>query len=73
MLLQESNYKKNHHACYVLVDLLDISVGFIDLTRHFPQRSSLGNEHILVNYYFDTNHIRDLPIKNRNGATITNA
>ena len=56
---------------YIIVDLIEIIVGYMDVTSRFPRKSSRRNEYILVRYYFDTNHIRVIPIKDRRGQTIT--
>ena len=45
----------------------------MDLTGHFPYKSSGGNEYILVLYHMDSNAILGTPIKNRQASTITQA
>ena len=65
--------EKTNHVYYALVDPEEISTGYIDLTERFPKKSSRGNEHIMITYHFESNHIRVLPIKNRRGPTITKA
>ena len=32
--------KRTNHVCYALVDLEEISTGYIDLTERFPRKSS---------------------------------
>ena len=65
--------ERTNHICYVLVDLEEISTRYMDLIGRFPKKSSQGNKYIMIAYYFDGNHIRALPIKNRKGPTITKA
>ena len=56
----EPNIKINN-VCYAIVNLNKIITGYINLTGHFPKRSSRENKYIL----------RAIPIKNRKGQTIT--
>ena len=64
---------KTIEVCYVLVDIEEESVGYIDLTGRFLKRSSRGNQHILVAYHYDTNYIHYVPVKNRKGSLIAAA
>ena len=43
------------------------------LTGPFPQRSSSGNQYLLIGYHYDGNAIIATPIKNRHAAIITTA
>ena len=63
-ILDELNIWVNH-VCYAIVDLNKTITGYLELTGHFPKCSSRENEYIIVSYYYNTNHIRAIPIKNR--------
>ena len=62
-----------NHVYYAIVDLNETIVEYLDLTECFPKQSSRGNQYIMVSYYYDTNYIRVIPIKNRWGQIITEA
>ena len=64
---------RTNYIYYAIIDPEEVIIGYMDLTRYFPRRLSRSNEYIIVAYYFDTNHIRVLLIKNHRGATITEA
>ena len=55
--------KRTNHAYYALIDLEEITIGYINLIERFPKRLSQRNEYIIVAYYFDANYIRVLLIK----------
>ena len=59
---------KTNDICYAIFDSEDTIAGYIDLTGHFPKRSSQGNQYILVGYHYDSNHIMGVPVKNCKGA-----
>ena len=42
-----------------------ISKSYDNQTGNFPVQSSQGNEYIFIFYYYDTNSIHALPLKNR--------
>ena len=46
--------------------------GYMDLTGRFPQRSSRGNNYILIVYHYEANAIIAKAIKDRTATTITN-
>ena len=46
-------------------------MAYVNLTGRFPKQSSRGNKYILVSYYYDSNCILGVPIKNRKRSTIT--
>ena len=48
----------------------DITAGYFDLTGHFPQRSSRGNQYVMIAYNYDANEIWGLPLPNREAKTI---
>ena len=52
---------------------MDTSTGYMDTTGRFPQRSSRGNEYLLIAYHFDANLIYGMPIKNRKGEMFREA
>ena len=62
-----------NHIYYSIVDSNETITGYLDLTEHFPKCSSRGNQYIMVSYYYNANHIRAVPIKNRRKQTITKA
>ena len=45
----------------------------MDSTERFPHKLLRDNEYILVDYHYDTNYIRVIPIKNRKRLMITEA
>ena len=65
--------KKTHEVCYFLISTEEICTGFMDLTGHFPQKSSQGHEYILVGYHYDSNLIHGIPVKNRKGSSLSEA
>ena len=66
------NKKTNEVICAV-IDRTDMSVGFIDQCGRFPQRSSRGNEYIIVAYHYDGNAILATATKDRTAQSLTNA
>ena len=64
---------RTHHSIYAMLPTTDITVGYQDLTGRFPQRSSRGNEYILVGYHSDGNYIHGIPVKNRTASVLTHA
>ena len=64
---------RTNDFCYAIINPQEVTTGYMDLVEYFSQRSSRGNEYILVSYHFNTNHIRGIPIKNRKGFTILEA
>ena len=62
--------KTNEVAC-VVINHEDMTTGYMDLTGRFPQRSSSGNNYILVVYHYNANAIIAKPIKDRTATTIT--
>jgi hypothetical protein len=64
---------KCNEVAYAIINRADMSVGYMDGTGRFPQRSSRGNEYILIGYHFDGNAILGQPIKNRSADTLTTA
>ena len=69
-LISDTLNPKTNQVCYTIVDPIETITRYIDLTERFLKRLLRGNEYILVGYYFDANHIRAIPIKNRRGLTI---
>ena len=65
--------KKINSICFIIINVLDVVVRYINLTSRFPQRSSRVNEYVLVRYNYNANYIRAELIKNRKGVTITKA
>ena len=58
---------------YLLVNPDEFTTGYIDLTGRFPQRSSRGNEYILVGYHYDGNTILATALKDRTASSIVQA
>lgn len=63
---------KSRQIIHAIVDLKEL-IAYADLTGKFPYKSSRGNQYILVAYNFDANHIRGVPLKNREATTIKQA
>ena len=51
------NPKKTHDCVATLVPFQTSKKGYMDLTGHFPHKSSSGNEYLLVVYDYDSNAI----------------
>ena len=64
---------KTNAVAYAVIDHDEISAGYTDLKGKFPQRSSRGNEYILVGYHYDANAILAVTIKDRTASTLTTA
>ena len=65
--------KKSNDVIYGLISQADIDGAFFDLTGRFPQRSSSGNQYILIGYHWDANSIIGKPIKSRAASHIVDA
>ena len=65
--------KKTNDVCYALLNRDDVSFAFTDQTGKFPQKSSTGNQYVMVAYHFDANLIWGVPIKDRRGTTLMEA
>ena len=63
-LLSEVLNTRTNYIYYTIINLKEMVIGYIDLTGWFLKKLSYSNEYIIVAYYFDTNHIRVLLIKN---------
>ena len=64
---------KTHAVIYTLIESSSKGIGYIDLTGHFPYRSTKGNQYIFIAYHFDANAIYGHAIKNREAKVITSA
>ena len=64
---------KTNAVAYVIINHDDDNVGYMDLAGCFPQRSSRGNEYVLVGYHFDGNAILASAVKNRTANSLTTA
>ena len=64
---------KTNEVLYALIKEDNIEGAAFDLTGRFPQRSSSGNQYILVGYHFDANYIEGIPLKSRAASVITSA
>ena len=49
---------KTNVVAYTIINHTDMSAGYFDLTGRFPQKSSRGNEYIIVGYHYDGNYIK---------------
>jgi hypothetical protein len=65
--------KRSNKVIYAVIDRSDMSVGYIDACGRFPQRSSSGNEYIIVAYHYDGNAILATATKDRTAQSLTNA
>lgn len=55
----------------VVLPFIPKSTTYMDLTGHFPHRSSRGNEYIYVMHDYDSNAILVLPIRNHQAKILT--
>ena len=62
-----------NEVAYVLINREQLSAGYFDLTGRFPQKSSRGNEYILVGYHYNADAILATAIKDRTTSSITSA
>ena len=62
---------KTNDVVYIIINHDDMVTGYMDLTGRFPQRSSRGNNYILVGYHYDANAITANAIKDRTATSIT--
>ena len=71
---QETTYTTHtNEVAYVLINREQLSTGYFDLTGRFPQKSSRGNEYILVGYHYNADAILATAIKDRTTSSITSA
>ena len=70
--IDTSNCKTNEVA-YMVVDRKQLTTAYTDLTGRFPQRSSRGNEYVLIGYHYDGNSIMCKAIKDRTAASLATA
>ena len=66
------NIKYNSVAC-TIINKDEASKAYNDLTGQLPQRSSSGNQYLLIGYHYGGNTITAKTIKNRLADTITSA
>ena len=71
--LPHTRNTKSRMVAYAIIDHDKHSVGYIDATGRFPQRSSRGHEYILIGYHYDGNTILATPLKDRSATSLTNA
>ena len=64
--------RKTNDVIYSVIDDNNLR-SYMDLTGRFPQKSSRGNQYIMVGYHMDANSILAHPLKNRKAQTITTA
>ena len=67
------NIKYSNEVAYALMNHEQLSAGYFDLTRRFPQKSSCGNEYILLGYHYNADAILATAIKDRTTNSITSA
>ena len=53
---QKPNIKTNDVICAV-IETDDLHSSYFDTTGRFPQRSSRGNQYVMVGYHYDANLI----------------
>ena len=70
--LPHTRNTKSRMVVCTIIDHNEHSVGYIDATGRFPQRSSRGHEYILIGYYYDGNTILATPLKDRIATSLTN-
>ena len=71
-LLSELSDLKTNKVCSTIIDS-QTDIAYMDLTGRSLCKSSRSNKYIVVDYHYDVNYIRAIPIKNRKGPTITEA
>ena len=60
-----------NQVAYSIISKGECCTAYTDLTRRFPQKSSQGNQYLLIGYHYDTNCILALPLKDRTATSIT--
>ena len=66
-------FVKTQEVTYNIFESTGTGIGYIDLIKRFPYRSSRGNQYILVAYYYNANTVLVELVKNRQAATLTAA
>ena len=56
-----------------MISTKDVTTRCTYLTGRFPNKSSRGNEYIMVGYNCDDNYVMGVPLRNKKGETITEA
>jgi hypothetical protein len=69
----DPNNCKTNEVAYIVVDRKQLCTAYTDLTGRFPQRSSRGNEYVLIGYHYDGNSIMCRAIKDRTAASLATA
>ena len=64
---------ETHEIAYAIIDPGKIINRYFDLAGRFPQRSSSGNQYIMVGCKYDANSILAEPLKNRSASSLTEA
>ena len=64
---------RTNQVCYSIIDALESTTAYVDLTGKFPKRSSRGNQYLLIGYHYDGNCILGAPLRDRRGTTIAEA
>ena len=62
--------KRNNAAAYIVISHDELCTAYFDLTGRFPQKSSRGNEYIMVGYHHDGNSILATALKDRTAQYI---
>ena len=64
---------KTNEVAYAVIDPDTLSNAYFDLTGRFPQRSSQGNQYIMIGYHYDANSIIAQPMKDRSATSMVMA
>ena len=61
---------KTNDVVYAIIDEDHVNAAYFDLAGRFPQRSSRGNQYVMVGYHYVSNEIWGVPLRNREAQTI---
>ena len=64
---------KCNDVAYAVINPEEMSNAYCDLTGRFPQRSTSGNQYIMIGYHYDANAFLAEPLKNRTAGNIIEA
>ena len=63
--------KCSNTVLYLLINHEELCAGYLDLTGRFPQKSSRGDEYIMVRYHHAGNSILATALRDRSAQCIT--
>ena len=62
----------SNEVAYTIIDKKECCTAYTNITRKFLQKSSGGNQYLLIGYHYDANCILAEPMRDRTPTSITN-